>query len=205
MDTGPRIRYDSLMPIKTAPVERRRHARSSHHALTVSLVRPISSGPVEFVNLSPGGVCLRLRDPLEMHSEVRLQLTPASRTEKGVQCPGRVAWVMQRLDLRSSAPFVYDVGIEFPEPPALIRHLLTPDAADSTPASKTEARSKMLAPFQVKGRRFLPRLSRETRHEPWHLVISVEDVPCFSGRFASEREADAAITKFKRQQSARKA
>ena len=194
--------------MKTTQQERRRFPRIEEFSpLAVNLVEPRTSFPVDQVNLSRGGICLRLQEALEIHSTVKLQLTP-ERASQGkekhpVNCMGRVAWVMQRLDLRDTPPFLFDVGIELVNPPALLKHFLA-DTPEGLPMPKRPAasRQKTLEPSTIKGRRFIPRLLREEGPAGrWHLVVMVDDVPCFSNRFASEREAVAAWAQFKRAQS----
>jgi hypothetical protein len=197
------------MPVKTAPSERRRFVRAAQpQGFGVSFLKPTTSAVIDSVNVSGGGLCLRLSEPLEIHSRVRLQLLldrTAGRGERpALQCNGRVAWVMQRLDLRNAPPFLFDVGIEFVSPPAAVRQWLmleSPKAAQARGA----ARPRILEPFTVKGHIFVPELSRnqsQSRQEPaWHLVVSVEGVPCFSGHYASDHAALEALAKFHRQQT----
>lgn len=173
----------------------------------VRLVKPGSSPTdASAVNVSTGGVCLRLSEPLEIHSRVRLQLTldrEVSRSEKGdVQCAGRVAWVMQRLDLRNTPPFLFDVGIEFIDPPAVVRQWLMPGQAQAIRQAPARPRQQTsLEPFVTHQRRFVPKLSRESKDALWHLVVAVDGVPCFSGHYPTERTALEALAKFHRQQA----
>jgi len=66
------------------------------------------------------------------------------------------------------------------------------------------ASRRILEPFLARGRDFTPRLERASSRPPrWHLVVSVDGVPCFSAHYPSERAAIAAWAKFKRQQARR--
>ena len=59
-------------------------------------------------------------------------------------------------------------------------------------------------PAIVHGRCFVPRLEREVNHAlHWHLIVWVDGTPCFSGHYASERDALTAWEKFRRQQAKR--
>ena len=176
---------------------------------------------INSVNLSEGGLCARLdelQDPLEVRSLVRLQLTPARggaaehranernspvRLARSVECTGRVAWVIQRLDLRSTPPFPFDVGIEFVDPPHVLRQFLN-QRSDVTPLKGQTVREKRLESAVIRGRHFIPRLEREPNHSPhWHLIVSVDGTPCFSGHYPSDRAAVAAWATFKRRQAKR--
>jgi hypothetical protein len=162
---------------------------------------------INSVNLSEGGVCVRLddmHDPLEVRSLVRLQLTPTRvGMSKRVECTGRVAWVIQRLDLRSTPPFSFDVGIEFVDPPHVLRQFLN-QRSDVTPLKGRTVREKRLESAVIRGRHFIPRLEREPNHAPhWHLIVSVDGTPCFSGHYPSDRAAVTAWATFKRRQAKR--
>ena len=120
-----------------------------------------------------------------------------------MECTARVAWVIQRLDLRDIPPFLYDVGIEFVDPPAVLRRLLA-RGAGLTVLRTQAVRARTLESAVVRGRWFVPRLERESNHPPrWHLVISVDGVACFSARYPSERAAMLAWAQFKRRQARR--
>ena len=199
--------------MKTLTPERRRFARSALSTrLSINLLHP-HAGSVSHVNYSEGGVCLRLEGGLEVRSLIRLQVAPArpgdgvrragARAGDGqrrpIECTGRVAWIIQRLDLRSMPPFLFDVGIEFVDPPPLLRRLIA--QRNFTPLPERNAPGKSLDAAVIRGRQFIPRLARETGHlGQWHLVISVDGAPCFSGRYVSERTALTAWTQFQRRQ-----
>jgi hypothetical protein len=159
-----------------------------------------------------------MQDPLEVRSLVRLQLTPARagagegrpgdrggglRLSRRVECTGRVAWVVQRLDLRSTPPFPFDVGIEFVDPPPALRQFLAQRSAIASLKGRP-VREKRLGSAVIRGRHFIPRLEREPSHpNPWHLVVSVDGTPCFSGHYPSDQAAMAAWTTFRRRQARR--
>ena len=109
-----------------------------------------------------------------------------------------------RLDLRNEPPFLYDIGIEFVDPPPMLRQLMAQSGMGASAGKKRPARERLLASWAVRGRTYLPQLERtphQTMH--WHLVVSVDGVPCFSERYPSERAALAAWARFKRQQAKR--
>ncbi|MBI2885207.1 MAG: PilZ domain-containing protein [Candidatus Omnitrophica bacterium] len=156
---------------------------------------------VDSVNLSEAGLCVRLRETLEISSAVTLRLFAEAR-KPPVTCAGRVAWVVQRLDLRSRPPFLYDVGVEFVNPPGPVRRLAV-RLGTSSPASSRAARapssSRGVESLMIRGRCYLPRLQKEgSRQGAWHLIVWVDGVPCFSRRYASEREGVAGWKQFKR-------
>lgn len=186
--------------------ERRRSPRRAPPPrVRINVLRPEGLIPVEGVNISEGGLCFRCEEMLEMRSLVRCQLAPeggGSASGQGpVECAGRVVWVIQRLDLRSAPPFMFDVGIEFVNPPPLLRQWLAGRGGASSPPKPRAIREKMLDPLALRGRQFIPRLVCEASTPArWHLIVSVDGAPCFSGRYASEREALAAWAQFQRRQ-----
>lgn len=195
------------MDVTSAPIrERRRFARSEGPSrFAINLLRPRGLIPANNVNVGGGGLCVRLEEELEVRSLVRMQLTAGgSRRLNGgrpVECTGRVAWVIQRMDLRDMPPFLFDVGIEFVDPPLLLRQLMARPGQRATAARSSSGRVKLLDPALIQGRTFHPRVERElSRPSPWHLVVLVDGVPCFSGHYASERLATAAWAQFKRRQ-----
>jgi hypothetical protein len=188
------------MPVIAAPTqERRRSARLEPPAgFEVSLLRPDQSLFANSVNVSRGGLCLRLQEALEVRSLVRLQFTQAVRT---VTCLGRVSWVIQRLDLREGPPFLFDIGIEFVDPPPFLRQLMARQGVRSPAAPPRTSRGRVVETYAIRARQYVSRLERTTdRPLRWHLVISVEGTPCFSHRYHSERAALVAWGRFKRQQ-----
>lgn len=190
-----------------APVqERRKFPRSDAlPRFGISLLRPQGLIPASSVNLSEGGLCVRLdemEDTLEVRSLVRLQLTP-TRSQRPVECTGRVAWVVQRLDLRSTPPFPFDVGIELVDPPPILRQFIVQRSGITSPKARP-VQEKRLEPAVIRGRQFIPRLERQANHPlHWHLVVSVDGAPCFSGHYPSDRAAMAAWATFTRRQTRR--
>lgn len=196
------------MAIKMALPERRRFTREACPArLAVNLLKPQLLA-VNNVNCSDGGFCLRLEQALEVKSLVRLQVAAEGarslKGRRGVECAGRVAWVMQRMDLRSMPPFLFDVGIEFIDPPPILRQLITSQGGQLAALKHSGGKEKLLELAVLHGRQYLPRLERDTQHaKRWHLIVSVDGAPCFSGHYASERMALIAWVQFKRQQARR--
>lgn len=185
--------------------ERRRFSRTGPSGrVAVNVLHPATSTAPSSVNVSEGGLCLRLQDMLEVRSLVRLQLTQGDshvRKERSVECTGRVAWIVQRLDLRDSPPFLFDVGIEFIQPSRMVRQLLTQGGQRLALGKPHPVRMRTMEPVTARGRCFIPRLQREANHAlHWHLVVSVDGTPCFSGHYPSERVALAAWAHFRRQQ-----
>ena len=190
----------------TALAERRKFARQpSPSRFTVHLLQADRSAAAEGVNVGEGGLCLRLRQMLEVRSLVQLQLIPGNggRGRRPVRCTGRVTWVMQRLDLRGTPPFVFDTGIEFVDVPRSLRQIIV-QGGTAPLLQDRGARSPKAAPAMIRGREYVPRLERGAGSPArWHLVILAEGVPCASEHHPSERAALAAWARFKRQRAKR--
>lgn len=188
------------------PAERRkfpRHEAAPHFG--INLLQSGGAIAADQVNFSEGGLCLRLEEMLEVRSMVRLQLTAEGsaleRMPRPLECAGRVAWVIQRSDLRSAPPFLFDVGVEFVDPPLVLRQLMADHGFETEWAKDPAGREKTVEPLLVRNRRYVPRLERMPgRPMPWHLVVLNDGVPCFSGHYPSQRAALAAWDQFKRQQ-----
>lgn len=193
----------------TSIEERRKFPRSeSPVRFDINLLRPGGTIPANPVNVGEGGLCFRLEEMLEVRSLVRLQLTPerpsAARGLRSMECAGRVAWVIQRLDLRSAPPFLYDVGVEFVDPPPILRQWVLERSGGLMFEKRRILRERRLQPATIRGRLFVPRLERESNHPSrWHLVVSVDSAPCFSGHYAGARAAVAAWDQFKRHEARR--
>ena len=193
----------------TSVQERRRFSRAEvFPRLAIDLLQSERRLSVDAVNISEAGLCLRLAERLEVRSLVNLQLrslrgTGAARGRYPIRCEGRVAWVIQRLDLRDTPPYLFDVGIEFPDPPALLRRLLAGRGSRALVRPRA-ARTVPLSGATIRGRQYVPTLERTTNSRTsWHLVIAVDGVPCFRERHPSERAAKAAWEAFRRRQTRR--
>lgn len=191
----------------TAVQEHRKFSRTNGSPRCgINLLRPQGLVPVNSVNFSDGGLCVRVDEALEVRSLVRLQLSraigEAARGSRAVECTGRVAWVVQRLDLRPIPPFLFDVGIEFIDPPPALRAVITQGGHRVGAVKAQPTQGRLLESAVVLGRSFVPRLTRD-EHPPrrWHLVVLVDGVPCFSGHYPSAREALLAWAQFRRQQA----
>jgi hypothetical protein len=162
-------------------LERRKHSRGIF-AGRVQLARtPSDVLDANPVNVSDAGICLRIKELLEVSSRVQVRLF-ASAKQPPRTCDGRVAWVVQRLDLRSSPPFLYDVGVEFLK----------------AAVAQTNGRLKW-EPIVVAQRRYTPSIQRDLAGgDPWHLVVRVDGAPCFAKRFGMLRDAREAWEKFQR-------
>lgn len=195
------------MPVHAAPPQERRRFPRGEPRFGIQLLQPQGLVAADSVNVSRGGLCLRLSATLEVRSVVRLQMTQgraAPKAVRPVECTGRVAWVIQRLDLRDMPPFLYDVGIEFVDPPPILRQFILRNGGSLAALVKRAGTTKPLESAAIRGRTYLPRLGREPGSpHPWHLVVLVEGTPCFSGHYASERAAVAAWNTFKRQKARR--
>ena len=168
------------MTVTSIPAqERRKFSRDeSHPSWEVNLLRSGHLVAADGMNFSKGGLCLRLQEVLEVRSVVRLQFTPARpgdgprrsgvrsgseekrvdeasgllKASRGLHCSGRVTWVIQRLDLRNAPPFVYDVGIEFVDPPPALRQFMTQGGGHQEAVKGRPVRLKTLAPAMIRGR-----------------------------------------------------
>lgn len=191
-----------MVPTSTL-AERRKAARAtSRRQLAVQLLRPQGAMAVDSVNVSDGGLCVRLPEMLEVRSLVRLLVragaSAAARAKHALECTGRVAWVVQRLDLRDIPPFLFDVGIEFVNPPPALQRALVPRGRAVAPPAALRP-TRVLETATLKGRTYTARLERAAAHpQPWHLMVFVEGVPCLSVRHASAAAARAAWAQFKR-------
>jgi len=187
--------------------QERRHSRRRTVAkrFGIQLVHQRRFIAAHGINISEGGLCLRVEEELQVRSLVRLQFTPEKVSAASpLTCVGRVAWVIQRLDLRPMPPFLFDVGIEFVDPPATVRQLLGRHGVDAAAAKEALPKARVLEVATVRGREFVPRLTRvTTASPPWHLIVTVDGVPCFSGHYPSERATLKAWAQFKRDQMRR--
>ena len=207
------------MPLHAAPPIQERRTFPRHDIAPrfhIDLLPPHGTVTADNVNISAGGVCIRLTKELEVRSLVQLQLTPTSpldesrrsgervtgRGRRPVRCTGRVTWVIQRLDLREGPPFLFDIGIQFVDPPPTLRQFMVRQGVSLSGMKPQVGQAKTLESAVIRGRQFVPCLERSADHgRRWHLIVSVDGVPCFSHRFVSEREALAAWVRFKREQA----
>ncbi len=185
--------------------ERRRLTRVDFQGrVEINPLEPLTNGrPLFFqansLNLSEGGVCVRLEQELAIHSRVAMRILASPRRQP-LACHGRVAWVIQRLDLRTDPPFLYDIGVEFINPPVRLRQFASRLGLVLKPASRVSATQKGLQPVIANGRRYVPQLQQDdSANRRWHLVVTVEGAPCFSQRYATRQEALAAWREFQRQ------
>lgn len=151
------------------------------------------------VNLSEGGVCVRVADELTVHSRVVLRVFAQPR-KRPVECDGRVAWVVQRLDLRATPPFLYDVGVEFLKPPGSLRRFASRLGLPLKPVDNVTPKPLRLAPATINNRSYLASLEQERQgSKRWHVIVTVDGTPCFGQRCESLQEAKAAWQRFQRQ------
>ena len=191
------------MPLK----DRRRSNRVVWPAdVAIHVLEPSGLAPIDHVNVSEGGLCLRLPAMLEVRSLIRFQLASGGvRTTnrlRPMECTGRVAWVTQRLDLRNMPPYLFDIGVEFVNPPRFLARLLSQKPQIGRENVKASSSAKHLSAVTIRGRRLVPRIMRDgEKPTPWHFIVSVDDSPCFSRRFSSESAAFAAWQQFQRKQA----
>ena len=200
-----------MSTLTAAPTQERRKFLRNDAPLRLAvnlLVPPLSA---DSVNISAGGLCLRLAEQLEVRSLVQLEIaqeraclpSPGDRqAPRAIQCAGRVSWVMQRLDLRDAPPFLFDVGIEFVNPPRLLRQWLAQPGRALPTLRKSAVSAKLRAPAFIRGRAFMPHVERAAgRPVRWHLVVTIDGTPCFSEHYPSKPAAEDGWAKFKRQQA----
>ena len=178
----------------------RRHTGRVHLQGKVELAFAHRNAPVSgnTVNLSEGGLCVRVGESLDVKSPVTLKLFPQRR--RPVECAGRVAWVVQRLDLRAAPPFVYDVGVEFVRTSARLLQVASKLGVTVRAQSGRTAKPGLLEPVTLKGRTYEPRvLHAASPQGAWHVVVKADGAPCFSRHYTSERDAVEGWKQFKRQ------
>ena len=151
------------------------------------------------VNVSEGGVCVRVNELLEIRSPVLLRLF-AQRIKRPVECEGRIAWVTQRLDLRTAPPFLYDVGVEFLRTSSRLRHFVSRIGVTVHPAAaRAAAKHPSLSPATINGRTYQPQLTQDAAlQHRWHVVVLVDGAPCFSRHYAAMPKAMEGWKTFKR-------
>lgn len=186
--------------LTSVPTQERRTAPRVpfHGSVTLEVLDSTLRVETQAVNLSERGLCLRVQEALDINSRLRMQLRDLQR-KRPLACQGRVSWVVQRLDLREAAPFIYDVGIEFVDPPDLLRRLASRLGLALVVPVARNGSGRTLQPAMIRSRLHVPRLTNEPgAAKRWHLVISIDDAPCFSRRYATSAEALEAWRRFKR-------
>lgn len=63
-------------------------------------------------NIGVGGVCVAVKQALEMFSPVKLELDLLD-LEDHIRCTGKVVWSVQRAEVDKKKQLFYDIGIEF--------------------------------------------------------------------------------------------
>ncbi|HBQ37482.1 MAG TPA: hypothetical protein DD714_00470 [Candidatus Omnitrophica bacterium] len=155
--------------------------------------------PTSSVNLSEGGMCVRVSHELVVRSRVVLRVF-ANPRKRPVECDGRVAWVVQRLDLRTTPPYLYDVGVEFLKPPESLRRFAARLGLPLKPVDTTTSKRLRLSPATIRDRHYLASLEQERSGSTrWHVIVTVDGTPCFGQRCDSLQEAKAAWQRFRRQ------
>lgn len=94
-------------------IDKRRFPRVSYKCNII--IQRGKKGPVSIStfteNISVGGVCIILEEPLEIFSEVEMELFFGNGIGS-IKCKGSAVWVVKRTGLDKSRA-VYDTGIEF--------------------------------------------------------------------------------------------
>ena len=148
-------------------------------------------------DLSEGGLSVRLNERFDLHTVVRMRLSPP-RARAPVECLGRVAWTTARMDLVAEPPYPYDMGIEFVKVPALIRRQLTSACQHLRQRQQPPTAVPKLRPVLIGGQRYTPSLTYEGIPRPaWHLIVRAEDVACFAQRFGTAAAAVAGWKTFR--------
>ncbi len=184
----------------------RRQSRRLPYQGSVEIETPVRGGWIsgEAHDLSEGGLSIRLTERLDLHTLVRLRLSPG-RVRTPMECVGRVAWTTERLDLQAAPPYPYDMGIEFVKVPAFIRRRLS-RAYQRLQQPRSSARVPTLRGARLNGRLYVPSVAYEAAPQSaWHLIVRTEDVPCYAKRFASASALVAGWNAFKRERGRRPA
>lgn len=148
-------------------------------------------------DLSQGGLSVRLNERFDLHTVVRMRLSPP-RARAPVECVGRVAWTTARMDLVAAPPYPYDMGIEFVKVPSLIRRQLAIAYERLRRRTQPPTAIPCLRPALIGGRRYVPSLTYDGVPRPaWHLIVEAEGVPCFAQRFGAAAEAVAGWKAFR--------
>ena len=164
----------------------------------INLLQPSFRLEANSINLSEGGMCVRIQKSLEISSRVRMRLFPTE-AARPLLCAGRVAWVVQRLDLRDIPPFLYDVGLEFVDPSRALRQFAAGAGVALKSSGRRPSRASALQAAVIRGRQYIPKLEKDpSSSTSWHLVVQVEGTPCFSHRYSSQRDAIQSWEQFKR-------
>lgn len=148
-------------------------------------------------DLSEGGLSVRLNEHFDLHTVVRMRLSPP-RARGPVECLGRVAWTTARMDLVTQPPYPYDVGIEFVKVPAVIRRQLAATYEHLRRRAQPPTPVPHVRTASIGGQQYTPVLTYEGIPRPaWHLIVQAEGVPCFAQRFATASEAVAGWQTFR--------
>lgn len=63
-------------------------------------------------NIGIGGICVILQKPLDIFSEVDLEIF-LEQKDSPLKCKGSIVWVVRRATFEKEKPAIYDTGIEF--------------------------------------------------------------------------------------------
>lgn len=94
-------------------IDKRRFPRANFQCL-ITIRRkgsPISIS-TQTENIGAGGICVILKEGLDIFTQVDLALTLPDGLQP-VKCTGTIVWVIKRAELKKDRPYLYDTGIEF--------------------------------------------------------------------------------------------
>jgi len=63
-------------------------------------------------NVGSGGICIILKQPVKIFSEIALELDLQDMKEH-IKCRGKVVWNVRRKSHEANKPLYYDLGVEF--------------------------------------------------------------------------------------------
>ena len=205
-------RVDANRMSASSSPERRQSLRVPYQGVVE--IEPQGGGsPVtgEGRDLGEGGVSVRVNERLDLHTVVRMRLTPPRLTDRraparrasALQCVGRVAWTTARMDLRAEPPYPYDMGIEFLQVPPFIKRQMTMVYRRLRQHQQAAPRAPRLRAAQIGRRFYVPSLSYDVAPQAsWHLIVRIDGVPCYARRFASLNAAVAGWKAFRTEHAA---
>ena len=94
-------------------IERRKHPRVKFGR--VEICRASKATPAficDAENMSVGGLCVRLKEQLNLFTGVRLKLF-LDGSAKPIECKGKINWTMALTSENPQPPYTYETGIQF--------------------------------------------------------------------------------------------
>lgn len=94
-------------------INKRKFPRASYRCLiTVRRKDSPLSIPTCTENIGEGGICITIKDRLELFTTLNLVLTLNDGLPP-IKCDGKIVWSIRRGELKKDKPHLYDIGIEF--------------------------------------------------------------------------------------------